>query len=152
MEIERKFIIERLPENIDTYPFLKIEQAYLCVNPVVRVRREDDNYILTYKGEGMMAREEYNLPLTPEAYRSLIKKCDGVIIKKRRHMIPYGKYTIELDVFDAPFAPLIMAEVEFETIEEAKEFTAPDWFITEVTEDKRYHNSNMSAGEIPPAL
>ncbi|HCT92068.1 MAG TPA: adenylate cyclase, partial [Lachnospiraceae bacterium] len=60
MEIERKFKIRQLPEDLGSYPFHKIEQAYLCVDPVVRIRRQDDQYILTYKSSGMMAREEYN--------------------------------------------------------------------------------------------
>ena len=67
MEIERKFLIDKLPENLDDYSFHIIEQAYLNTNPVVRVRRSDDEYYLTYKGSGMMAREEYNLPLNAEA-------------------------------------------------------------------------------------
>ena len=52
--------------------------------------------------------------------------------------------TIELDVFDAPFAPLIMAEVEFPTEEMANAFQMPDWFLEDVTNDPAYHNSNMS--------
>ncbi len=62
MEIERKFTIRKLPDKLESYPFHHIEQGYLCALPVVRVRREDSEYILTYKGSGMMAREEYNLP------------------------------------------------------------------------------------------
>ena len=80
MEIEKKFKIQQLPQNLDSYPFHKIEQAYLCVEPVVRIRRQDDSYILTYKSAGMMAREEYNLPLTKEAYEHLKPKTDGVIL------------------------------------------------------------------------
>lgn len=150
MEIERKFLADISGLNLDEFPKAELEQGYLCVEPVIRVRKSDDNYYLTYKGKGLLAREEYNLPLTREAYEQLIKKCDGVIIKKRRHMIPYGKYTIELDVFESPLSPLIMAEVEFESVEEANSFTGPEWFLKEVTEDRRYHNSNMSAGDLPP--
>ena len=62
MEIERKFLIKELPENLETYPSHLIEQAYLCTKPVVRIRRQDDDYYMTYKGGGLMAREEYNLP------------------------------------------------------------------------------------------
>ena len=91
-----------------------------------------------------MAREEYNLPLNKEAYHHLIKKADGRIIKKTRYLIPYGKYTIELDVFEGSLASLILAEVEFDSIEEANAFVAPDWFDQDVTEDPKYHNSNMS--------
>ena len=39
MEIERKFLIQRLPEHLDAYPFQLLEQAYLCTEPVVRKKR-----------------------------------------------------------------------------------------------------------------
>ena len=63
MEIERKFLLKELP-NLAEFEFHKIEQAYLCTGPVVRVRREDEKYYMTYKGGGMMSRVEYNLPLS----------------------------------------------------------------------------------------
>ena len=72
MEIERKFLIKELPD-LSSYPFHVIEQAYLCVSPVVRVRRENDIFYLTYKGGGMMMRREENLPLTEQAYFHLLK-------------------------------------------------------------------------------
>ena len=84
MEIERKFLIKNIPENLDSYAFHLIEQGYLCTDPVVRVRRQDDDYFLTYKGKGLLAREEYNLPLTQSGYEHLIKKADGNIISKRQ--------------------------------------------------------------------
>ena len=99
MEIERKFTVRSIPGNLSQYPHHLIEQGYLNTNPVVRVRREDDTCYLTYKGKGLMAREEYNLPLNEEAYRHLIQKADGNIIGKRRYLIPLEPYTIELDVF-----------------------------------------------------
>ena len=59
MEIERKFLIkkEQLPENLSQYPCLHIEQGYLCTDPVVRIRRQDDEYYLTYKSKGLLSRE-----------------------------------------------------------------------------------------------
>ena len=149
MEIERKFLIKQIPENLKQYPCRIIEQGYLNTSPVVRVRRDNDEYYLTYKGKGFLAREEYNLPLNAEAYAHLIKKADGNIISKRRYLIPVpdSKLTIELDVFDPPFAPLILAEVEFESVEEASAFTPPDWFAEDVTEDRQYANSYLSRKE-----
>ena len=159
MEIERKFTIKKLPGNLESYPCHHIEQAYLNVNPVVRVRKQDDEYYMTYKGNGMMAREESNLPLNKEAYYHLRAKADGNIISKKRYLIPLNhpgfkpgfpvppadySLTIELDVFDPPFAPLIMAEVEFGSREAAESFVPPDWFDREVTYDKEYHNSYMA--------
>ena len=144
MEIERKFTVKELPENLHHYPCLHIEQGYLNTEPVVRIRKQNNECILTYKGKGMLVREEYNLPLTLEAYEHLKPKCDGNIISKTRYQIPYEGYTIELDVFDAPFAPLILAEVEFTSVEQANAFQKPDWFLEDVTYDAKYHNSNMS--------
>lgn len=144
MEIERKFTIRELPADLSQYPVKRLQQAYINTDPVIRIRREDNAYYMTYKGKGMLAREEYNLPLNAESYKHLLPKCDGNVISKSRYLIPYQNHTIELDIFDAPFAPLIIAEVEFETKEEAEGFMPPAWFDTDVTYDSRYHNSNLS--------
>ena len=144
MEIERKFLLRELPENLESYPVRHLEQGYLCTAPVVRIRRDNDKYELTYKGKGCMVREEHNLPLTKEAYEHLREKIDGRLIVKKRYMIPFEKYTIELDVFEGDLAPLALAEVEFVTEEEAKAFTPPDWFAEDVTFSKLYHNSFLS--------
>ena len=148
MEIEKKFLIKEVPGKLEDYDYHDIEQGYLSRTPVVRVRKQDDEYYLTYKGKGLMAREEYNLPLTKESYEHLIQKADGRIITKRRYLIPIENtsLTIELDVFAGDMAPLVMAEVEFESIEDAEAFVMPDWFDKEVTNDKAYHNVNMVYG------
>lgn len=145
MEIERKFLIKEDAFPYKDYPFHELEQGYLSTNPVVRVRREDDEYYLTYKGKGHLVREEYNLPLNKESYEHLISKADGYIITKKRYLIPLGDHlTIELDEFISPIPGLLLAEVEFSSVEEANAFIAPDWFIEDVTEDSRYSNSSMS--------
>ena len=146
MEIEKKFLINTLPAELEKYPFHHIEQGYLSTAPVVRVRKQDDEYYLTYKGKGLLAREEYNLPLTKESYEHLKEKADGNIISKKRYLIPLEEtdLTIELDIFDPPFSPLCLAEVEFPDIESADRFIPPAWFGKDVTEDPAYNNSNMS--------
>lgn len=127
MEIERKFLVkkENLPENLEQYPCKVIEQGYLCTEPVVRIRKSNDNYYLTYKSKGLLAREEYNLPLTKEAYEHLKLKADGIVISKVRYVIPEKDgLSIELDVFKAPYEGLLLAEVEFPS-EEAATPTSP---------------------------
>ncbi|MDO4328894.1 MAG: CYTH domain-containing protein [Lachnospiraceae bacterium] len=150
MEIERKYLIDRpecLPENYKAFPSHHIEQGYLCTSPVVRVRKSDDEYYLTYKGKGLLAREEYNLPLTKEAYEHLIQKADGIVLTKRRYLIPLeGGLIIELDIFEGVYAGLILAEVEFSSLEEAQQFTPPAWFGQDVTFSGEYQNSKLSAG------
>ena len=148
MEIERKFLIEKenLPENLASYPCHRIEQGYLCTSPVVRIRRQDDDYFLTYKSKGLMAREEYNLPLTKEAYEHLLSKADGTIITKTRYKKPISGtgLVIELDVFSGAYKGLMLAEVEFPDIEASEQFVPPAWFGEDVTLSGNYQNSRLS--------
>lgn len=149
MEIERKYLITHIPFDIAGYPFHQIEQAYLSTAPVVRVRQEDDTYYLTYKSKGLMAREEYNLPLTKESYEHLRSKADGRILTKKRYLIPMEgtEYTIELDIFLGEYEGLKLAEVEFPSEEAALAFVPPEWFGREVTFTGEYQNSRLVLAE-----
>lgn len=145
MEIEKKYLVKYLPENLEIYEQKRISQGYLCTNPVVRIRRSNEDYFITYKSRGLMAREEYEMPLTAEAFEHLLPKIDGILIDKIRYMIPLENHLVaELDIFQGTLAPLRLVEVEFESIEAADAFEAPDWFGDDVTNSGEYHNSNLS--------
>ena len=145
MEIERKYLIQKLPDDLSCFPVRTIEQGYLNTSPVVRIRKDNGKYELTYKSKGLMSREEYNLPLNLESYEHLKSKIDGRLIKKKRYMIPLSEIlTIELDIFEDDLAPLILAEVEFPDEDTALSFTPPDWFGEDVTFSVQYHNSYLS--------
>jgi CYTH domain-containing protein len=155
MEIERKFLLRKIPFELEQYKYLDIEQGYLCTNPVLRIRRKGASYIFTYKSAGLMAREEIEVPLTRDSYEHLVPKCDGSLITKTRYHIPdrrtlnEGEYMIELDVFHGALDSLLLAEVEFHSEAEAHAYIAPDWFAVEVTSISTFHNSHMS--ETSPA-
>lgn len=145
MEIERKYLITQLPDHYQTCPFRQIEQGYLSTDPVVRIRRQDHEFYLTYKSSGLMVREEYNLPLTEDAYYHLREKIDGRLITKKRYLLPLTEaLTIELDLFEGDLAPLMLAEVEFPSEEEANRFQPPEWFGQDVTFSGQYHNSALA--------
>ena len=148
MEIERKYLITAPPKGYESWECHKIEQAYLCTDPVVRIRRENDQYYLTYKSKGLLKREEYNLPLTKEAYEHLLAKADGIVLTKRRYKKPIEgtELVIELDVFSGEYEGLILAEVEFPSLEEAERFIPPEWFGEDVTLSGQYQNSRLSRG------
>lgn len=169
MEIERKFLVKAFPENPERFPYHEIVQGYLCRHPAVRVRREDDRYYMTYKGlrqAGQIGQEEYNLPLSKEAFDHLLAKADGRLIEKRRVLIPLnadafshaanadaaswaasGEGQIELDVFSGEFEGLQIAEVEFPSEEIAAAYHPADWFGREVTGDEHYSNAWLALSE-----
>lgn len=144
-EIERKFLIKDIPFDLSQYPYHEIKQGYLTRNPVVRIRKQDQEYYLTYKGKGKLSREEYNLPLTEEAYNELEPKISGNLIVKRRYVIPIeNNLKVELDFFEGIHKGLVLAEVEFPTEEDANSFVPLNWFGEDVTFSTKYHNSNLS--------
>ena len=153
MEIERKFTIKQLPEQLEQYEKKEIEQVYLCRKPTLRARKSNEDYILTYKSKlGLdipktataRACEEVELPLTQEAYEHLKKKADGNVISKTRYIIPTeNNRKIELDIFHGYLEGLMFAEIEFESEEEAAACKLPEWFAEDVTFDRRYSNAVM---------
>lgn len=147
MEIERKFLIEKehLPKHLSAYPHNDLEQAYIITEPVLRIRRKNNVYILTYKGQGLMKREETEFPLTKDSYQKLLTKTEGNVITKTRYILPEShKLTIELDIFHGLFEGLYLAEVEFPNEEMALSYTPPYWFGKEVTNETTFHNSTLS--------
>lgn len=150
MEIERKFLLNKLPDNLETYEKIDLEQAYISTEPVIRVRKKvsakSEKYILTVKSTGLMSRQEFELDMEEKAYNNLIHKADGNIIPKSRYLIPLEKgLTLELDVFHGIFDGLVMGEIEFPDEETAKKYTPPEFISEEVTFDTRFHNSTMSS-------
>ena len=92
-----------------------------------------------------MVREEYNLPLTEEAYRHLREKADGRIIEKTRYVIPLeSSLALELDIFEGDLAPLVLGEIEFPDEGSARDYHAPEWLGEDVTYSTLYHNSTLS--------
>ena len=155
LEIERKWLVkdEILKKqdsiHLEDFDYRDISQGYLCAVPVIRIRKSikksgESHYMLSYKGRGLLEREEYNLPLTAEAYESLKGKIEGRLIEKRRYILPFGKYKIELDIFKGKLEGLIYAEVEFPSKEEAENFSAPEWFNRELTEEPGNSNADMA--------
>ena len=151
MEIEKKYLVSSLPDGLEQCKKWEIEQGYLCTSPTLRIRKKNDAYILTYKnqiisgsGQKLNISDEVEISLTKEAFEYLKCKIDGRCIYKTRYRIPYGKHTIELDLFHDYYEGFALAEVEFTSTEESRKFSPPAWFDDDVSGDYHYTNSYMS--------
>lgn len=150
MEIERKFLTKEIPFSLENIPAKEIAQSYLSFRPTLRIRRQDAEYIFTAKGGGMLAREEFEMPLNHEEYERLRQKTEGNEICKTRYFIPLAEgYTAELDIYHGDLAGLYTTEVEFATLAEAAQFQPPEWFGVEVTEDAAYKNTALAQYGLP---
>lgn len=150
MEIERKFLTKEIPFDITAYPCREIVQAYLSFSPTIRIRRQDTDYILTVKGKGHLAREEFELSITEAEYERLFRKTEGTPIIKKRYLVPLAAgLTAEVDLYEGELAGLMTTEVEFSSLEEAEDFLAPAWFGKDISEEKAYKNTALSLYGLP---
>ncbi len=154
LEIERKFIIDTPPPNLEDFPHKEIWQGYVAADPngtVVRLRRKGEQFFETVKSAGLRARLEIEVALTREQFDALWPATEGRRLRKIRYEIPDRAYTIELDVYLGPLEGFFTAEVEFPSHEEAAAYVPPPWFGREVTMDPRYKNLSLAAHGLPEA-
>ncbi|SES84448.1 CYTH domain-containing protein [[Clostridium] polysaccharolyticum] len=154
MEIERKFLVKQLPDQLEQYQCKIIEQGYLSHNPTLRIRKSNENYLLTYKSKFGIGQDEnrtakveneVEVPLNEESFLHLKAKTDNHMIVKKRYLIPLEEgLTAELDIFKEQLEGLRLVEVEFASEEAANRFVPPVWFGKDVSLDRRYTNGYLS--------
>jgi len=145
MEIERKFLPKSLICDLTPYKQFEIEQAYISVDPTIRLRRQNSEYYLTFKQKGLLAREEAEFTITKAQFDHLWEKIETNPIRKTRALIPLADgLTAEIDVYHGVLEGLVTIEVEFISLDQAKRFDPPNWFGAEVTEDPNYSNSSLA--------
>jgi adenylate cyclase len=154
VEIERKFLVAHVPPEVLAQADGElIRQGYLAVSPSgteVRLRQRGSRHYLTVKSGGGLIRGEAEVELTAEQAEGLWPAVATTIIEKRRHMVPLaGELLLELDVFDGSLAGLVVAEVEFASVEDGHTFEPPGWLGAEVTDDERYKNRSLALNGLP---
>ena len=146
-EIERKFLIKQLPDDLKRSRSLIIEQGYLATEPAgrqVRVRKTGRSASLAFKVRRGTHREEREIKLSPKQFAALWPGTAGRRLRKMRYEIPWKNVLIEIDIYRGRHTGLIVAEVEFPDRATARRFKAPWWLGREVTGEKRYSNVRLA--------
>ena len=150
-EIERKFLVKKVPKNLKSYPHKEIVQGYLRIRGrFVRLRKMGTRYFLTKKTGSGLVRDEDERRITKDKFGDLWEKTRGRRVGKTRYLISLEDDLIaELDKYRGSLEGLFTVEVEFETVKEAKVFKPPKWFGKEVTTNARYTNKNLAIEGLP---
>ena len=148
IEIERKFIVVSEDYKKEAFSKKNIKQGYLSSIPerTVRVRTKGEKAYLTIKGvssDSGLSRFEWEKEIPISEAEQLLLLCEKGIINKTRFEVKIGNHIYEVDEFYDENEGLVIAEIELSTEDES--FVKPDWLGTEVTTDKRYYNSYISA-------
>ena len=148
IEIERKFLPPGTPADLGAYPAHELEQGYLALGEdgvEVRLRRRDRATLLTVKSAGSGSRTEEEIAIDERQFRSLWPLTQGRRISKTRYEIPApAGLTIEFDVYHEALDGLLVAEIEFDSPDQASAFTPPAWLGPDVTDDARYKNKALA--------
>ncbi|HEY8833942.1 MAG TPA: CYTH domain-containing protein [Chthoniobacterales bacterium] len=147
-EIERKFLVRKLPDGLTSYPHRTISQGYLVSlddGLQVRLRKSGEKYSLTYKRGVGNVREEREIELAAEQFDALWPATEGKRLVKTRYEIPFGDHVVEIDVYHEKHEDLVVAEVEFDEEDAARNFQPPAWLGDDVTGDPRYSNQLLAS-------
>lgn len=146
-EIERKFLIKRLPLAILRSRHFQIAQGYLANEPGgrhVRLRKKAKTASLTFKVGRGSAREEREITLSAAQFATLWPATRGRRLRKTRYEVPWKRLIIEIDFYHGRNHGLMVAEVEFPSQSSCRKFKPPGWFGREVTGEKRYSNVRLA--------
>jgi len=133
MEIERKWLIQKLP-NKDHFAKEERYQGYLSLIPEVRISRTISMNIfidkLTVKGEGTLSREEIETYIPNKFFDEIsefIERTNNTkLIHKDRYLYTHGPYTIECNIVGkGTNYEFMYAEVEFKSEDDAENFVFP---------------------------
>jgi adenylate cyclase len=160
IEIEKTFLVKKIPINISQYQSQKIKQGYLSPGPSpLRIRQKGDKYELTkkipLKNDDNISVEEINILLTEYEFDKLWPLIERSL-EKTRYLIPLNNgLTAELDIYSGPLKGLCVVEVEFPSTENMNSFVSPEWFGKDITQIDSLSNSHLAGknfADIKPYL
>jgi CYTH domain-containing protein len=148
-EIERKYLVDALPDAATLGPGTRIRQGYLAQDGdvEVRVRITPARSSMTVKSGRGQRRTEVDVVLTPAEAETLWALTAPRRIDKTRYVVALaasGHHEAEVDVYAGALAGLRVVEVEFPSAEAAAAFVPPAWFGREVTDDARWSNASLA--------
>lgn len=111
----------------------------------VRLRKQSEQYSLTYKRGLGNVREEREVALSAEQFATLWPATEGKRLIKTRYEIPFGERVVEIDLYGGKHDGLVVAEVEFDDEKSAIDFQPPNWLGDDVTGDPRYSNQLLAS-------
>ncbi len=145
-EIEREFLVAGEGWRDQATGSKSLRQGYLAQTDklAIRVRILDEaEAYLTFKSAAPgTTRAEFEYPIPLADARELIELHQGLVIEKRRHLVPFGGLTWEVDIFAGTHRGLVIAEIELPA--EDTPFERPDWLGREVTGERRTYSASLA--------
>lgn len=149
LEIERKYLLKALPAKMPDANTLTIEQGYIPGERLLERLRAVEvgrqrTYFRTVKVGAGLVRTELEEEATAGVFKAMWPLTRGKRLTKRRHRVPDGDFTWDIDEFTD--RELVLAEIELpsaETPVQLPEWLEP-WVVREVTGEAAFLNSTLA--------
>lgn len=152
VEIERKFLLLGIPEQLNNTQSKELRQGYLAIAPdgsEARIRCSGDVQTMTIKQGKGLSRQEDEIVISNDLFDALWPATDGRRIEKIRHVLLDGENVIEVDRYEGKLTGLVVAEVEFDSEAAAQAWRPPEWIGREITEEACYKNQQLALLGMP---
>jgi adenylate cyclase len=141
-EIELTYLIKELPQGVKESLKKEMLDIYIPAaseHPILRIRRSGDAYEMTKKepitGTDSSHQLETTIPLGREEFDEL-GQLPGKRVEKTRYFYEEGGVQYEVDIFGGALAGLVLADVEFGSMDAKEKFSMPAWCLADVTQEK----------------
>ncbi len=150
-EIERKFLVAKLPDDLSNNEKNDIRQGYLHTDnedAEVRIRQKGGKYYRTEKIGHGLERQENEQEISQEEFEELWPQTVARV-EKTRYEIPIDGTVIELDVYHGNLEGRAVAEIELSSADARIDLSGLDWLGEEVTGAKEYSNAELAQNGWP---
>lgn len=147
LEVERKFLLKRLPSREIIGEGTRIRQFYLPgPHGEIRIREKGARRMLAAKDDGSLVRKEWEIEVpdwVASLFRERAAKC---VLEKMRYVVRHDGHDLIVDEYAGTLSGLLILECEFESEAASHSLVLPDWAggAIEVTSDRRYKNKALA--------
>jgi CYTH domain-containing protein len=153
LEIERKYLLTRVPPVAAAVPPALIEQGWLpgtALRERLRRATNPDGTVVCWRNVKLgpaQARVEIDESTSRELFEAMWPLTAAARVRKQRHVVREAAYAWEIDVFLD--RDLVLAEVELSGLDDRP--ALPDWLAPyverDVTGEPAYFNSVLARAE-----
>lgn len=140
MEIERKFLVKKLPDLSGIKP-AHFERYYLVAsNGIERIQKINDSYVFERKtAVDKLTRSTETKQLTRAEFEKLKGESAKVIVRDSYVLSP----GLSIKIYHGDYEGLVRAEVEFPSLKEAAAYVPESWMGKEITDSALGRDSRL---------
>jgi CYTH domain-containing protein len=145
-EIERKFLLQSLPDGVSETEPIHFERYYLFANQNIELRVQQKGELFEFERkvqlkENNLVRETYKIPISQEEFDLFKQQAIGNKIVFKKYKLPDSAFMVK--EYEACLKGLILLELEFGNLDEATSFQPLEWMGKDISNSPFSRDSGL---------